>query len=141
MNSPLLPAPLFVTQLTNEGTSARLLGHFLALYCCLRFSSTPKERPAQTSCRTLLPPLPATLFRSTSSRYSSTRLETGSKSSRQHSGYCQHWQNGIAATATVAGFQRGGSVYKDVVHRQQKIFLPVPSGFRQKQQTLNQHDP
>lgn len=75
MNSPMLPAPLFVTQLTNEGTSARLLGHFLALYCCLRFSSTPKERPAQTSCRTLLPPLPATLFRSTSSRYSSTRLE------------------------------------------------------------------
>lgn len=43
---------------------------------------------------------------------------TASESSHQCSCYCQRWQNYIAATATVAGFQRNCSVYKDVLHSQ-----------------------
>lgn len=36
----------------------------------------------------------------------------------QHSCYCQPWQAWMAATATVAGFQRNCSVHKDVLHSQ-----------------------
>lgn len=36
---------------------------------------------------------------------------------------------------------KGTAVYTRMFYTaKQKIFLPVPSGFRQKQQTLNQHD-
>lgn len=46
------------------------------------------------------------------------QLNTGSKPCHQCSPYCQYWQSYIAATATVAGFQRNCSVYKAVLHNQ-----------------------
>lgn len=105
-------------------------------HCAVGFSSTSTERTVETNERVYTLPLYLPRYIQSVCRWQ--RLEASLPASAPVI---------VNTGRTILLLQQQWQVFKETAvytrmfyTAKQKIFLPVPSGFRQKQQTLNQHD-